>query len=269
MVKTRMSEKYEGVEIETGVIYKAAGITAQEVSEQELEKINKFALDPLAAEDVFTFKTMIGDNELDDRNKAPFTAEALKDLKGLYVGTTVIKDHSRSAENQIARVYDTELITDSTKDNGRGEKHTELIGKCYMVKTPDNESLIKEIKAGIKKEVSSSCVPKKAICSICGKDNMKEYCRHFPGEKYSVNGKEQECLMLLDGAKAAYELSFVAVPAQPRAGTVKAFGDKPFFKADLPLEDTNTESKAEDTDNKPDDRLKELENWAFVENEQA
>ncbi|MCR5815955.1 MAG: hypothetical protein K6F91_03645 [Ruminococcus sp.] len=264
-----MSEKYEGVEIETGVIYKAAGITAQEANEQELDKINKFALDPLAAEDVFTFKTMIGDNELDDRNKAPFTEQALKDLKELYIGTTMIKDHSRSAENQIARVYDTELITDSGRDNGRGEKHTELIGKCYMVKTPDNESLIKEIKAGIKKEVSSSCVPKRAICSICGKDNMKEYCRHFPGEKYIVNGKEQECLMLLDGAKAAYELSFVAVPAQPRAGTVKAFGDKPFFKADLPLEDTNTESKAEDTDNKPDDRLKELEMWAFVENEQA
>lgn len=262
-------EKYEDAKIETGVIRKAAGIKAQEVNDNELEKINKFTLSPLTSEDVFTFKTMIGDNELDDRNKAPFTEQALKDLKELYVGTTMIKDHDRSAKNQIARVYDTELITDSGRDNGRGEKHTELIGKCYMVKTPDNESLIKEIKAGIKKEVSSSCVPKRAICSICGKDNMKEYCRHFPGEKYIVNGKEQECLMLLDGAKAAYELSFVAVPAQPRAGTVKAFGDKPFFKADLPLEDTNTESKAEDTDNKPDNRLKELEMWAFVENEQA
>lgn len=264
-----MSEKYEGAEIETGVIYKAAGITAQEASESELEKINKFTLDPLTAEDVFTFKTMIGDNELDDRNKAPFTAEALRDLKELYVGTTVIKDHSRSAENQIARVYDTELIT-SDKNNGRGEKHTELIGKCYMVKTADNEALIKEIKAGIKKEVSSSCVPKRAICSICGTDNMKKYCRHFPGEMYDVKGKEQECLMLLDGAKAAYELSFVAVPAQPRAGTVKAFGEKPFFKEDIPLEDTKTkETKAEDTDDKPDNRLKELEMWAFVENEQA
>ena len=73
--------------------------------------------------------------------------------------------------------------------------------------------------------------------------------------------------MLLDGAKAAYELSFVAVPAQPRAGTVKAFGEKPFFKADLPLEDTET--KAEDKTDKPDNRLTELENWAFIENEQA
>lgn len=262
-----MNEKYESAEIETGIVYKAAGIKAQETDESELEKINKFTLDPLTAEDVFTFKTMIGDNELDDRNKAPFTAAALKDLKDLYVGTTVIKDHRRSAENQIARVYDTELITNE-KDNGRGEKHTELIGKCYMVKTADNEALIKEIKAGIKKEVSSSCVPKKAICSICGKDNMKEYCRHFPGEKYSVNGKEQECLMLLDGAKAAYELSFVAVPAQPRAGTVKAFGEKPFFKADIPLEDTKTKEEAEEAGSEPDNRLKEIEMWAFVEGEQ-
>lgn len=30
--------------------------------------------------------------------------------------------------------------------------------------------------------------------------------------------------MLLHGAKDAYELSFVAVPAQPRAGTHKSIG---------------------------------------------
>ena len=38
--------------------------------------------------------------------------------------------------------------------------------------------------------------------------------------------------MLLHGAKEAYELSFVAVPAQPRAGTHKSIG---FTK---PIEET-------------------------------
>ena len=250
--------------IEAGIIYKAAAVSPQEVSESELEKINKYTLKPLTAEEVFTFKTLIGDNELDDRNKMPFTAAALKDLKELYIGTTVIKDHFRMADNQIARVYDTELaVTD--KDNGRGEKHTELIGKCYMVRTPENESLIKEIEAGIKKEVSSSCVPKRAICSICGTDNMVKYCKHFPGDTYDVKGKEEECLMLLDGAKAAYELSLVAVPAQPRAGTVKAFSGKPFYKSDIPLEDTET--KAKETEAESDDALRALELWLFTETE--
>lgn len=252
--------------IEAGIIYKAAAVSPQEISDSELEKINKYTLKPLEASEVFTFKTLIGDNELDDRNKMPFTKQALVDLKELYIGTTVIKDHFRKSDNQIARVYDTELaVTD--KDNGRGEKHTELIGKCYMVRTPENESLIKEIEAGIKKEVSSSCVPKRAICSICGTDNMVKYCRHFPGDVYDVNGKQEECLILLDGAKAAYELSLVAVPAQPRAGTVKAFSGKPFYKGELPLEDTNTETQAKETETDTDNRLKELELWAFIESE--
>ena len=52
--------------------------------------------------------------------------------------------------------------------------------------------------------------------------------------------------MLLDGAKEAYELSFVAVPAQPRAGTHKSIGfRKPVAKteeeniADKSAEETN------------------------------
>ena len=34
-------------------------------------------------------------------------------------------------------------------------------------------------------------------------------------------------MFTLDGAKEAFELSFVAVPAQPRAGAVKHYGAKP------------------------------------------
>ena len=67
------------------------------------------------------------------------------------------------------------------------------------------------------------------VCNICGVDNMKDYCRHWPGREYDVadaSGKsaKRKCKMLLHGAKEAYELSFVAVPAQPRAGTHKSIG---------------------------------------------
>ena len=46
--------------------------------------------------------------------------------------------------------------------------------------------------------------------------------------------------MLLDGAKEAYELSFVAVPAQPRAGTHKSIG---FTK---PVSEVEPEEKTQD-----------------------
>lgn len=203
----------------TNAIIKAADVQALEVTDEELAKINKFTLEPLEKDSVFIFKVAACDNEIDDRNFEPFNLRALKDLKKLYVGKTVIKDHSRRADNQIARVYDTELIPDAEKVTGAGEAFNTLILKCYMVKTQRNADLITEIKAGIKKEVSTGTRAKKMICSICGVDNMKTYCPHWWGKEY--DGKI--CYFTLDGAKDALELSFVAVPAQPRAGAVKHY----------------------------------------------
>lgn len=213
-----------GEGVAKGVINKSASVENQEVTDQDLAKINEFTLSPLTADEVFTFKIVMGDNEIDDRNYEPFNLNALKDLKKLYIGKTVIKDHSRSANNQIARIYDTELVQDdSNKLTGAGEILTKLIAKCYMVKTSSNADLIQEIKAGIKKEVSTGCKPKHAYCSICGVDNTKDYCSHWWGKEYdTVNGKKT-CYFVLDGAKDAYEVSFVAVPAQRRAGTTKNY----------------------------------------------
>ena len=263
---TEKMNENEKENIETGKVYKAAQISEQSVTDEELAKINKYTLSPLKAEDVYTFKAMVGDNELDDRNYEPFTAQALKDLERLYIGKPVIKDHWRSANNQVARIYDTELKADSSRKNERGEEHTELIAKAYMLRNDKNKDLIGEIEAGIKKEVSTGFKMKSAVCSICGTDNTKEYCAHFPGRTYKKNGVEETCLFFLDGAKEAYELSLVAVPAQPRAGTVKAFGDKAFYEKDLELKDTKADKETAPEIDTAELELSEL--WAFTEAEQ-
>lgn len=225
-----------------------------------MKKINKFTLQPLNADEVFTFKLVMGDNELDDRNYEPFNLNALKDLQKLYIGKTMIKDHNRSADNQIARVYDTELVQDSSKLTGAGEIYTKLIAKCYMVKTENNKDLIAEIKAGIKKEVSTGCKAKHAYCSICGVDNMKHYCSHYWGKEYeTVNGKKI-CYFTLDGAKEAYEVSFVAVPAQPRAGTTKNYGGKEQEAQEEKLNKNNEEAEL-------NLKFDELASFLFVEKE--
>lgn len=212
--------------IEPGVIAKAATVEPQEVTASELAKINKYTLSPLTADDVFVFKSMIGDNETDDRNAEPFNAAAIKDMAKLYKGRPVIKDHYRKADNQVARIYDTELITED-KTTGAGEPFVKIVAKSYMVRTASNADLIREIQAGIKKEVSTGVRPKKLICNICGTDNMKTYCPHWPGRTYEKDGVKTGCMLTIDGVKEAYELSLVAVPAQPRAGTIKNYGPKP------------------------------------------
>ncbi len=247
----------------TNAIIKAADVQALEVTDAELAKINKFTLEPLEADKVFIFKVAACDNEIDDRNFEPFNLRALKDLKKLYVGKTVIKDHSRRADNQIARVYDAELVSETDKVTGANEVFTTLVLKCYMVKTSRNADLITEIKAGIKKEVSTGTRAKKMICSICGVDNMKTYCPHYWGREY--DGKI--CYFTLDGAKDALELSFVAVPAQPRAGAVKHYKEMGEHFIDDEQKDAQTGAKTptndetetpEHTDN-DDEKKKEME----------
>ena len=247
MPNEKLDLGYNDPEAIPGVIAKVASVSPLECTDEDLKKINKYTLTPVTADDVFIFKATIADNEQDDRNYMPFNLKALQDLKKLYPGKTMLKDHSRRADNQIARIYDTELVQDANKQTELGELHTELIAKIYMIKTDSNKDLIAEIMGGIKKEVSTSTVPEKMVCNICGCDNMKDYCRHWPGRDYDTtdatgNTSKKRCKMLLYGAKEAYELSFVAVPAQPRAGTHKSIG---FTK---PVEEPENDTKSIETD---------------------
>lgn len=202
-------------------ISKNAVIKSNLPNDEDIKKINGFALEELTAEQVYTFKTVIGNNEDDDRNLMPFSRKALEELAPLYIGKTMIKDHDPSADNQVARVYDTEIRTDPEKTTGLGEEYAELIAKCYMVKTPENAGLISEIKAGIKREVSTGFAASSLRCNICGADWAEKTCKHRLGGEY--DGKT--CMRIIDGCSDAYELSFVAVPAQPNAGTIKAAED--------------------------------------------
>lgn len=209
-----------------GVIQKAAHLATHELTDADMAAINKYALEPLTADQVFVFKAVLCDNEV-DRQHERFTVKALNDLKKLFLGKTVIKDHHHSADNQVARIYATELV-ESGKTNKSGENYTQLIAWCYMVKTASNADLIAEIKGGIKKEGSVGFSASSAICSICETDNAKTYCRHWPGRSYEKAGGAQVCIFTLAGAKDAYEFSLVAVPAQRAAGVSKSYTGEPF-----------------------------------------
>ena len=220
-----------GAGVPVGMTYKAAQLSAQEVTEAELRAINKHAMEPLTAEEVFTFKAVLCDNEI-DRAFERFSLKALQQLQKLFLGKTVIKDHSWTANNQVARIYATELVAHPEKATKSGETYTQLVARCYMVKTAGNADLIAEIKGGIKKEGSVGCSVSSSICSICGTDNAKSYCRHYPGRSYEKEGGAQVCTFTLDGARDAYEFSLVAVPAQKAAGVSKSYTGETVYEAE-------------------------------------
>lgn len=188
--------------------------------EGELGCINRLARREMTAEEVYTFAVRLCDNQT-DRDEEYFDRAALEQLAGLFVGKTGIFDHSWSARDQTARLYRTELVEEPGVVTQAGEPGCYLKGYAYMLRTAENEALIREIEGGIKKEVSISCAVSRCVCSICGNDiHDRALCSHEKGRIYE--GKR--CMVKLENPTDAYEWSFVAVPAQRNAGVVKAYG---------------------------------------------
>lgn len=79
--------------------------------------------------------------------------------------------------------------------------------------------------------------------------------------------------MLLSGAKEAYELSFVAVPAQPRAGTHKSIGfTKPVPETEAQGQDPEEKDQAENNSVEKDlenaVKVRIAESFIFTENKE-
>lgn len=181
---------------------------------EDMNLINTFTLKKLTPDEVFCFSVILCDNDI-DRDFERFDENALRTLEKLFVGKTGIQNHSMRADDQTCRTYKTQLVTDETKKTFDGLPYMYLKAWCYTVRSEKNNSLIRDIESGIKKEVSVSCASKSRICSVCGEKN----CSHVAGRKY--NGKI--CYKTLTDICDAYEWSFVAVPAQRKAGVTKSF----------------------------------------------
>ena len=175
----------------------------------QLEAINALAKTRLNGEQVYVFSLRLCDDRV-DRDGERFDTGALPALAKLFVGKTGILDHKWSAEKQVARIFETQVVR---------EKDVSYIKAwAYIRRGGANEEIIADIEAGIKKEVSVGCAMGRAVCSVCG----SEYgtCGHLKGEIYDG----AVCCAILQEPVDAYEFSFVAVPAQRDAGVLKGFG---------------------------------------------
>jgi len=188
---------------------------AAAVDEQELKQINRFSRKELTADEVYTFAVRLCDNQV-DRDGERFEPETLDGLAELFVGKTGIFDHNWSAKGQTARIYRTEVVDEPGVVTAAGDGCRYIKGYAYMLRTTGNEELIAQLDGGILREVSVGCAVARCVCSICGK--QAGTCTHKKGEHY--DGKL--CYTKLEGAVDAFEWSFVAVPAQPKAGVLKS-----------------------------------------------
>lgn len=190
-------------------------VTSGAPTAMQLEQINALTKSRLNGEQVYVFSLRLCDDAV-DRDGERFDTAALPVLAKLFIGKTGIVDHKWSAENQIARIFETQVVK---------EKDVSYIKAwAYIRRGGANDEIIADIEAGIKKEVSVGCAMARAVCSICG----SEYgtCGHVKGEAY----EGEVCAVILKEPVDAYEFSFVAVPAQREAGVMKAMGKTAVLK---------------------------------------
>ena len=183
----------------------------------ELALINALARRELGADEVYTFALRLCDNDI-DRDHERFDDAALDQLAPMFVGVSGVFDHQWSAKGQTARIYRTEVVGSDGTLTADGRPYRFLKGWAYLMRTGENAALIAEIDGGIKREVSVGCAVEQVVCSVCGEELGR--CPHEKGEEYDG----QVCHGILTGATDAYEWSFVAVPAQRRAGVIKSAG---------------------------------------------
>lgn len=184
---------------------------------EELALINALARRELGADEVYAFALRLCDNDI-DRDFERFGDETLEALAPMFVGVSGVFDHQWSARGQTARIYRTQVVDEDGTATSDGRPYRCLMGWAYLMRTEGNAALIAEIDGGIKREVSVGCAVDQVVCSICGEE--LDSCPHERGEEYDG----QVCCGVLTGASDVYEWSFVAVPAQRRAGVVKSAG---------------------------------------------
>lgn len=187
-----------------------------------LEQLNTFTRRTHTLDEVYLFDLILCDNEI-DRDGDCFSDAALAELQKRFVGVTGIFDHNTTSANQTARIFRTELRAIPDRFTKNGQPYRCLAANAYMVRTDSNADLIREIDAGIKKEVSISCAAGARICSVCGANHLRKPCKHIKGRLYGGS----LCYTTLDDIHDVYEWSFVAVPAQRHAGVTKTLGGSP------------------------------------------
>lgn len=185
----------------------------------EMALINALSRRELGADEVYTFALRLCDNDI-DRDFERFDDSTLDELAPMFVGVSGVFDHQWSAKGQTARIYRTEVAGGDGTLTADGRPYRFLKGWAYMMRTNENAALIAEIDGGIKREVSVGCAVEQVVCSICGRP--VDECPHEKGEEYDA----QICCGVLTGATDVYEWSFVAVPAQRKAGVIKSAGKR-------------------------------------------
>jgi hypothetical protein len=194
-------------------VWKAMGDGAG-VSQEELRLINALALEPLAAEQVYTRRMRLCNDQF-DRSRERFPRDYLERFRATLPGKSLLGNHQHG-EFALGRFYKAELEEE--------EGVTYLVPSFYMLRLAENEETRRQIDAGVWNHVSIGFVFDKLFCDLCGKEyydwRTPDPCRHLRGRSYDG----RECTLTYGGDLTrveAVEASIVYLGCQYGSQLVK------------------------------------------------
>lgn len=139
-----------------------------------LADINRFALRPLALNEVAVFTLDLCNNQV-DRHHSRFPDEELETINRLIVGRPLMERHDLRGALPRGTFFRSQLHRDGTRLSVRPE--------VYVLRTGDNEDFIRNIEGGVYRETSIGFAFRTPECSICGQHIQN--CGHVPGHEYA------------------------------------------------------------------------------------
>ena len=182
--------------------------------------------------DQYDFPMEISSNRLDSYY-THMAADSLENFRmdaGTGDGVGILEGH-RSDTLPIGRT-DTakrDSVDDPEIESGIRER---VVAESYILRGMDlnnltyasTDGVIKAIDRGVLIDVSVGFYDALFRCDICRLDvfdwSREDYCRHWPGRKYEIDGDMVVCTATIEGARLA-EVSIVYSGATPEAGIIR------------------------------------------------
>lgn len=173
------------------------------ISEKQLEKINKFTRRNLSADEIQIFKIILCNNDI-DKDYNCLSNDAIESLKELYIGktTSLLMDDGK---NILARIFDTEIITDSSIKTETGEDYKYLMASLFIIKSDENLPYLSKFSGAENNYGTISYSVNTKECSICHCNQNRMSCEHIKGKTYEGN----LCYTILKDVMDAYEWDWV------------------------------------------------------------
>jgi len=165
-----------------------SGGTERVVSEEELALINRFALDPLTADEVFVQEMDLATSWY-DIDYQRFSPSVLGDFQRTLPGKSLLLGHQYDsvAEGLWYTANIVEVPQPPRQSAPSPAPHQMLRASWYTVKTSENEHLRQLLRAGVIRYCSITVAARDGgdlTCDICGKSLFGWDCPHILGTDY-------------------------------------------------------------------------------------